>query len=46
MHEQSIRRIVQALGPEARDIFDATIVLKVDEIYSIVPGRGEAEPTF
>jgi hypothetical protein len=46
MLEQARRRAVVVLGPEAPDSFDATVVLEVDERHSIVPRRGEAEPTL
>jgi hypothetical protein len=37
-HEQARRRTVEALGPEARDSFDGTTVLKVDEMHSMLAG--------
>jgi predicted pyridoxine 5'-phosphate oxidase superfamily flavin-nucleotide-binding protein len=40
-HEQARRRAAEALGPEARDTFDATVVLTVDEVFSLVPGTSE-----
>lgn len=45
IHEQARRTTAEALGPEARDAFEATIVLEVDEIYSLVPGSAGAAPT-
>jgi predicted pyridoxine 5'-phosphate oxidase superfamily flavin-nucleotide-binding protein len=44
-HEQARRRTVESLGPEARDTFDATIVLRVDEVFSLVPGSRDGNPT-
>lgn len=44
-HEQARRRTAEALGPEARDAFDATVVLTVDEVYSLVPGSQEGSRT-
>ena len=37
--------MAEAFGPEARDIFDATIVLKVDEVYSLDPRSVGVTPT-
>jgi predicted pyridoxine 5'-phosphate oxidase superfamily flavin-nucleotide-binding protein len=45
MHEQTKRMTAEVLGPEAAEIFDATIVLTVDEIHSIIPGTTTEEPT-
>ncbi|MDH4207283.1 MAG: pyridoxamine 5'-phosphate oxidase family protein [Anaerolineae bacterium] len=39
-HEQARKRTVESLGPEARDTFEATIVLQVEEIHSLVPQAG------
>jgi predicted pyridoxine 5'-phosphate oxidase superfamily flavin-nucleotide-binding protein len=44
IHEQARRTVADALGPEARDMFDATIVFKVDRIYSLVPGSADGAP--
>jgi hypothetical protein len=44
-HEQARRRTVESLGPEARDTFDATVVLRVDEVFSLVPGSRDGSPT-
>lgn len=43
-HEQARRRTAESLGPEARDTFDATIVLSVDEVFSLVPGSRDGSP--
>jgi predicted pyridoxine 5'-phosphate oxidase superfamily flavin-nucleotide-binding protein len=45
VHEQARRRTTETLGPEARDTFDATVVLRVDEVFSLVPGSRGASPT-
>ena len=45
LHEQAMRITAGALGPKARDLFDATIILEVDEIFSLVPDpRGAGQP--
>lgn len=44
-HEQARRRTAESLGPEARDTFDATVVLRVDEVFSLVPGSRGRSPT-
>jgi hypothetical protein len=44
-HEQARRRTAESLGPEARDTFDATVVLRVDEVFSLVPGSRDGSPT-
>lgn len=44
-HEQARRRTVESLGPEAQDTFDATVVLRVDEVFSLVPGSRDGGPT-
>jgi hypothetical protein len=38
LHEQAMMITAGALGPEALHVFDATIILEVDEILSLVPG--------
>lgn len=44
-HEEARRRTAESLGPEPRDTFDATTVLEVDEVFSLVPGSAEGRPT-
>jgi hypothetical protein len=44
-HDQARRRTAETLGPEARDAFDATVVLTVDEVFSLVPGSQEGSRT-
>jgi predicted pyridoxine 5'-phosphate oxidase superfamily flavin-nucleotide-binding protein len=44
-HELARNRAAEALGPEARDTFAATIVLQVEEIYSLVPQPGRQSRT-
>jgi predicted pyridoxine 5'-phosphate oxidase superfamily flavin-nucleotide-binding protein len=44
-HEQARRRTAESLGPEARDTFDATVALRVDEVFSLVPGSRDGSPT-
>jgi predicted pyridoxine 5'-phosphate oxidase superfamily flavin-nucleotide-binding protein len=43
-HEQARRRTADYLGPEARDTFDATIVLQVEEVFSLVPASRHQSP--
>ncbi len=38
LHEQAKRMTAEMLGPQAAEAFDATIVLKVEEVFSITPG--------
>ncbi len=38
MHEQTKGMLTKILGPEAAQMLKATVVLKVEEIYSITPG--------
>jgi len=38
IYEQTKRMTAEILGPEAAEAFDATIVLKVEEVFSITPG--------
>lgn len=45
VHTEVGDRTAETFGPEARDIFDATIVLEVDEVYSLVPGSAAVTPT-
>jgi predicted pyridoxine 5'-phosphate oxidase superfamily flavin-nucleotide-binding protein len=45
IHTEMGRRTAETLGSEARDTFDATIVLQVDEIHSLVPGSADVTPT-
>ena len=45
IHTEMGKRTAEALGPEARDTFDATIVLEVDEVYSLDPGSADVTPT-
>jgi predicted pyridoxine 5'-phosphate oxidase superfamily flavin-nucleotide-binding protein len=40
-HERARRRAVESLGSEAPDIFAATVVLEVEEVYSLVPRAGQ-----
>jgi predicted pyridoxine 5'-phosphate oxidase superfamily flavin-nucleotide-binding protein len=44
-HEQARRTTAESLGPEARDTFDATVVLRADEVFSLVPGSRDGSPT-
>jgi predicted pyridoxine 5'-phosphate oxidase superfamily flavin-nucleotide-binding protein len=45
VHTEVGRQTAEVLGSEARDTFDATIVLQVDEIHSLVPGSAGVTPT-
>lgn len=39
IHEETQRLTAETLGAEAAEIFDATLVLTIDEIYTITPRR-------
>lgn len=45
MHEQAKSMTAEVLGPEAAEIFDATVVLTVEEIHSIIPGATTGKTT-
>ncbi|GAJ09898.1 unnamed protein product, partial [marine sediment metagenome] len=38
MHEQTRGMVTNILGAEAAQMLKATVVLKVEEIYSVTPG--------
>jgi predicted pyridoxine 5'-phosphate oxidase superfamily flavin-nucleotide-binding protein len=45
IHTEMGKRTAETLGSGARDTFDATIVLEVDEVYSLDPGSADVSPT-
>jgi predicted pyridoxine 5'-phosphate oxidase superfamily flavin-nucleotide-binding protein len=45
MHEQAKSMTAEVLGPETAEIFDATVVLTVEEIHPIIPGTTTEKPT-
>lgn len=45
VHDLVRRKTCGALGADAVDAFDATVVLKVEEVFSLVPGSRKGTPT-